>query len=336
MKEFNTVNKIFVRSNNEIFKILKRYTKSLLLFIFFLVGYHIYKNEYHELINLLKTTIITILVSTIFQYFINLNRGKDKFRHIFKEDNIIASSLIIAMLTYKERLLVILISSIITGIARLMNRNINISSCIYGALFVVLYKIYYINIDTPLVSFSNMLYNASYSQIIGSYGGIKGFLLGTNLYYFSPIISIISFIYLFHKKSIKYPSVISYLTTFIIWMFIYGIISGMNIWFIFFQITTGNILFFSIYALSDYKTTPTTQEGQTIYGIILAILTIILRFIIPELSVIISIILGPTLLTKKIDSISYKLKTDRKFYNLLILSCISFLILTMIILLIIY
>ena len=78
----------------------------------------------------------------------------------------------------------------------------------------------------------------------------------------------------------------------------------MNIWYVFFQLTTGNILFLTVFLLPDYPSTPTTGEGQIIYGILLGIITSILRFIIPELSVVLTLILGPLLLTKIINKIS--------------------------------
>ena len=58
-----------------------------------------------------------------------------------------------------------------------------------------------------------------------------------------PLVSILSFIYLFLKKSIKYNIVFSYILTFIFIMLPFGLLNNMNIWYLFFQITTGNILF---------------------------------------------------------------------------------------------
>ena len=119
-------------------------------------------------------------------------------------------------------------------------------------------------------------------------------------------------------------------------MFIYGLFNGMNIWFVFFQIITGNILFLSVFTLTDYKMIPVTQEGQSIYGLILSGITILLRFIIPELSIIIPLIIGPIILTKFIDKLSYKLKYNRKFYHLLYLSGIAIITLIIIIMSLVY
>ena len=323
MRKFKVVNKIFVRSNNEVFKILKRYTISLAFFILGLIAINLYQSNYQNIINITIATIITSLISIIFQYFINLNREKKSFINVFKEDNVLASAFIISLFTYQESIMVIIVASLITEIARLINRHINISSCLYGILFVLIYKQFYLNIDTPLINLTTNNYNGLYQDIVLTYGSIKSYLLGTNGYYLSPILSLIAFIYLFYKKSIKYPPVISYILTFTISMFIYGLFNNMHLWFVLFQIITGNILFLSVLTLGDYKITPITQEGQTIYGIILAIITIILRFIIPELSVVIPLILGPLLLTKQLDKLSYKLKYSHKLYYTLLISSLA-------------
>lgn len=336
MREFKVVNKIFVRSSNEVFKILKRYIISLLFFILSLIIFHIYKGEYQLIIKLLIAIITTSVISIIFQYFINRNRQKSSFKLIFKEDNVLASALIISLFTYQEKLIVIILAILITEVARLINRNINISSCLYGILFVIIYQQFYLNLETPLTNFQNLKYYGTYQDIVLSYGSLKSYLLGTTGYYLSPILSILAFIYLFWKKSIKYPTVVSYISTFTTAMFIYGLFNGMNIWFVFFQLITGNILFLSVFTLTDYKMIPVTQEGQSIYGLILSGITILLRFIIPELSVIIPLIIGPIILTKLLDKLSYKLKYNRKFYHLLYLSGIAITTLIIIIMSLVY
>jgi len=336
MRKFKVVNKIFARSSNETYKILSRYTLSLFSFILFLGCYHLFKEEYESILNLIKTILITSVISIFVQYLINFSRRKKEIMVIFKEDNVLATALIISLFTYKEKIIIIVMATLITGIVRMLNKNINISSSLYGILFLLIYQQFYSHIDTPLVNLSNMMYYGTYHEVVTLYGGLRGFLFGTNLYYLSPILCLLSFIYLFYKKSIKYPLVVSYISTFAIGMFIYGLFKGMNIWFVFFQITTGNILFLSIYALTDYKTTPVTQEGQTIYGLLLGTLTIILRFIVPELSVVIPLILGPILLTKYLDNISYKLKYNSKFYQLLSISCIFIAVISVAIIYMIY
>ena len=116
MRKFKVVNKIFVRSNNEVFKILKRYTISLAFFILGLISINLYQSNYQNIINITIATIITSLISIIFQYFINLNREKKSFINVFKEDNVLASAFIISLFTYQESIMVIIVASLITEI----------------------------------------------------------------------------------------------------------------------------------------------------------------------------------------------------------------------------
>jgi hypothetical protein len=74
--------------------------------------------------------------------------------------------------------------------------------------------------------------------------------------------------------------------------------------------------------LGDYPDTPITSEGQVIYGIVLGLFTSVLRFIIPELSVVIPLILGPFMLTKLINKISFKLKYNKKYYYIVLIVCV--------------
>jgi Na+-translocating ferredoxin:NAD+ oxidoreductase RnfD subunit len=209
-------------------------------------------------------------------------------------------------------------------------KNTTTSSSLYGIFLILLVSYITKNTDTPLYNLKELSYINTYSNIVLPYGNILSYTLGLN-HYLSPILAIISFIYLFLKKSIKYNIAFSYILTFIFIMLPFGLLNNMNIWYLFFQITTGNILFLTIFCSIDYQNTPTTGEGQIIYGIILGLITSILRFIIPELSVVITLILGPLLFTKIINKISFKLKYNKKYYYIVLSISIVLVIITNII-----
>ena len=179
----------------------------------------------------------------------------------------------------------------------------------------------------------NNSFNMNYNEVLDMNNGIYNYLFGIN--YLSPILSIMMFIYLFHKKGIKYNIVISYILTISIIMFLYGIFTD-KMWFILFELSTGSLLFLTIYTLTDYKVSPTIGEAQILYGIILGIVTSVLRFVIPELAVITTIIFGELILSNYLDNISYKLKYNKKLYNSLIIISMILIIVTIIVLTIIY
>jgi len=331
MKEFKTLNQTFIKSNNQSSKIFNRYLYSLIPFIILIIIYNLINKSFNTISNLLISISLSLITSIIIQYIFNIKNKETDITKIFKEDNILTISIILGLFTINEPILVIILSNIISIIIKNISKKITISSSLYGMLFVILYKYITNDLDTPLTNLSSLSYIDTFNNIVKPYGSILDYTLGLTPYYLSPILSICSFIFLFNKKSIKYNILLTYILTFSFIMLVIGMLNNMNIWYLFFQLTTGNILLLSVLCLGDYPITPITTEGQVIYGIILGLITSILRFIIPELSVIIPLILGPILLTKTLNSISFKLKYNHKYYYTILTTCIVLTIITTII-----
>lgn len=322
MKEYKVVNKTYVKSSNSIHKIYTDYTISLILFIALTIVSYIIFNHQDLILPLLKSIVISLLIASIAGYIINIINKETKFIKIYTQDNIHIIAIILGLLGINTNIIVLSISILITLIIKKIIKNIELSSILYGALILVLYKYFNNELITPLTELKTLSFNTTYSEIIKY--PVVDYLIGT--IYLSPIISILAFIYLFHKKSIKYNVYISYILTFSFIMFMYGVLNNM-LWFSWLSLASGNVLFLATYALPDYKATPTIKETSIIYGIILGIISSILRFIIPELSIIIPMILG-LLLTKPLDDISAKLKYNKKIYNTIIIMSIILIILT--------
>ena len=325
--EYNVVAKTFVKSHNKTSKIINRYFYSLVAFIVLTILSYLIFDKTSLIIPLLKSIALSFLIASILSYFINLVFKDTNFLNIYKKDNIHIISLIISLFAIDTKVSVLTLAILITLIIKKTFKRINLSSVLYIILFIILYKYFNHELITPLISFMEMGYYGTYEEVIKNSGGIASYLIGIN--YLSPILAIFCFIYLFHKKSIKYSIVFSYILTFSLIMLFFGFFKEMNIWLLFFELTTGNILFLTIYTLTDYMVTPTINEGQVIYGIILGIISAILRFIVPELAIIIPFIIGPILLTKPIERMSAKLKYNKKLYrNSLLLSCLFIIITT--------
>lgn len=330
MKEFKKVNKVFIKSSNTVNKIFNRYLLCLIPFILLIVSYNFLWGSNFLIVNLLKSISISLISSIIIQYIFNVFNKEKNITKVFLEDRILLISIIIGLFSINSSILIIIISSIISIVMKNIFKNITISSSLYGILFILFSRYYLNDLNTPLSNLSKLSYIDTYNNIIKPYGSILNYTIGLTTGYLSPILSIISFIYLFHKKSIKYNIIFSYILTFSFIMLSFGLFNNMNIWYLFFQLTTGNILFLSVFCLTDYPSTPTTGEGQVVYGIILGLITGILRFIIPDLSVIISLIIGPIILTKLINKISFKLKYNNKYYYTIISISIIMIIITII------
>ena len=331
MKEFKTVNKIFIKSNNTTNKIFNRYFYCLIPFILLIIIYNLIWGDKTEIINLLKSLSISLLTCTVTEYIFNIIKKEKNIIKIFLEDNILTISIILGLFSINSHILVIIISGVVSIVMKNILKNTTTSSTLYGIFIIILSSYLTKDLNTPLSNLKELNYIDNYTNIIKQYGNILSYLIGLK-YYLSPILSILTFIYLFYKKSIKYNIVLSHIGSFLVIMLLFGLFNNMNIWYLFFQITTGNILFLSVFCLSDYPNTPTTKEGQLIYGIILGIISGILRFIIPELSIVIALIIGSLLLTKLIDRISFKLKYNKKFYYIIISTCILTMLITPILL----
>lgn len=333
MREFHVVNKTYVKSHNSTNKIIARYTYSLIIFTLLTIIINLFIGNKELVLSLIKSISLSFVITSIFTYIINIIKKEYSIKKIYTEDTTIAISLMIGLFSVNLDIVILVLAIMVTLFFKNIKKDINLSSVLYGILLIILYIYFTNNLDTPLTILKNNSFNMDYNEVINMNNGIYNYLFGIN--YLSPILSIVMFIYLFHKKSIKYNIVISYILIIFLIMFIYGILSD-KMWFVLFELSTGSILFLTIYTLTDYRVSPTISEAQILYGIILGIITSILRFIIPELAVIISFIFGELLLSKYLDNISYKLKYNRKLYNTLIIISIILIIITIIILTIIY
>ena len=295
MNEYIINNKVHVKSKNKTNIIINRYFYSLIAFIPLTIIIYLIFGKNILIYQLVRSLLLSFIITSILTYIINIITKDNKLIDIYKKDNVHIISLIIGLFGQNTNIIVLSIAILVTILIKKINKNINLSSILYGLLIITIYK----NFNNIITI--NTLFNIELNKEI-----IIDYLIGVD--YINPILSIIIFIYLFYKKSIKYSIFISYISTIFIITLIIGIFNNMHIVLPFIILASNSIIFLSIYALTDFKATPTINETQIIYGIILGIITIIIMFIIYQLSVIIPMILGPIFLTKYLDNKSYKIK----------------------------
>ena len=296
MNEYIVTNKTLIKSNNKSSYIFDRYFYSLIAFVILqVITYLIFDNS-DSVLPLLKSLLISFIFTSIVAYLINIIFKDYNFINIYKKDNVHIIAIIIGLFAINVNILVLAIAIFVSIIIKKINQNINISSSLYGIIIIMIYHYF-----TDSLYIINDLLNIELNKKI-----ITNYLIGTN--FLNPILSLAMFVYLFIKKSIKYNIFIYYISTIFIITLIIGIVNNMHITLPFIVLASNNIIFLSIYILTDYMNTPTTPEVQIIYGIILGIVTTILTFVIPSFSVVIPMLLGPLLLTKLLDNNSYKIK----------------------------
>lgn len=297
MTNFITANKTYVKSTNSIKKINITYLYTLITFTIYYFIYYLFLKDYSHITASSKSLLVLLVTAIIFEY---LSRLIDKSSSSSSLSNTISISLIIFLLTNHLNILVSLISLLISLIIKKTTKNSFLSSTLYGLLFALIYQ-YATN--TPSI-LPTLIEESS-----------KGFLKFLIMPPISPIISLTSLFYLFHKKVLKYPLVFSYFLTYLLVILSYNLLKGTEIFQIINILISNNILFLSIYCLADSYKSPTIFEGELIYGIILGLITSILSLIIPELSAIITIIIGSFIFVKPLDKLSIKLKYQENTFS---------------------
>jgi hypothetical protein len=332
MNNLVTPKRVFIKSRNSVRKIYDKYTISLVLFtILSLLMYFIF--GYKELIiPTLKPIVLSLIITSIFGYIVNLFKKDYNFIHIYTKDNYHLIAMIIGLFARDINIYVLICAILLSVIIKNVFKGINVSSSLYGIALILLYRVYQGSLITPLTNFKEMGFFGTKEDVLAP--RVLDYVVGVN--YLNPVIPVLSFIYLFHKKVIKYNIVFSYFLTFFMIMLLYGIFGGMSLWFLFFQITTGSLSFIIIYLLSDTTASPSTSEGAIIYGMLLAIISVILRFIIPELAIIVTLIFGEQILARIIEVLSFKLRENPRLYYLIVILLFMIAIATLLVLSIVY
>ena len=300
MRVFNSMQRVFVKTNNTTKKINLSYTYSL-IFIFamtllldVLFGYD------REFFLLIKHLFLSFFTMVIIFYTVNIIKKKYALSLVITDNNILSLALIISLFSKSNSELIAIIASILTAVVKIINYKRNLSAVLYGILFMIIYSIY----------FTNHLYSG-----IGNFKLIDYFISPN---YVSPIITVIAFIYLFCRKSIKYNIVWIYILTLFLVIFLYAVINKSDLLDAFGGLLINSPMFLAVYALTDCRITPIVAEVQIIYGMIGGIISSILYFVFANLAVVIPMIILPLCLTNYLNSISYKLKCNVKLYYLLI------------------
>jgi len=318
MSESNRTQRVFIKSNSSVKKISLNYTYSLIfIFILTIFSYLIFGYQ-KETIFLIKNFCLSIITLSILTYIINIVKKKSNISLIYKDNNLLSLSLIISLFSNNIPYYIVIIASILASIIKTINPKRDLSASLYSILLLIIYReatTYYLYQDMHNLKFISYIVNPLF---------------------INPILSISAFIYLFLKKSIKYNLVLGYFITFFLAVFVYTILNKEDILNIFIGIILNSSIFLSIYALTDYKITPSTNESCLIYGIITGIISLILYVIIPKLAIVVPLIASPLLLTKYLDKISPRLKYEKKFYNLFLFSLFLLIIISVIILIVLF
>lgn len=351
--EFHVKEGNFLKSSNTTKKIMNNFIIALIP----LIIYSFYKNGILACINnfniyTLFKPLIMLIVSvftcfcTEYIWFKLKEKGKNTSYLIKNSYGIIPGILLTLIIPINTPLLVLILGSIFASfIGKLIYGGIGkniFNPALLGRLFIItayssliMSKGGYLNayestVDaiagaTPLSNFANLGYLGTYDTVIKPYGSLFNFFLGNipgAIGETSALLCLLGFIYLIVKKSIKWRIPIYYISTVFVMTSIISIYNGANIWYPLFQILSGGLFFGAIYMATDPVTSPITSFGQRIFGILLGLLTVSLRYLTPLPEGVLTSILVMNLMVPIINKISINVRFSkilRSLYMIFIL-----------------
>ncbi len=323
MREFNIRKGIYLTSDNSTSKLNNNILKCLgiiLLFNFCKYGLTNYTNT--KDITTIFSTIITYIIPIITTIIIaiTINKLIKKSNKLLTSNNLIPTIILLIFINPSINTIVLtIISAILTILTTINIKNIdvNLLAVILPSLWNILSKTN-LTLENPLYNLSKLNYMGTYNEIMGKFGSVLDYLIGNIYGNTSIILLIIILIYLYYKNQSKISIAISCILSAFIMFSIIGVFNNMWYFYGIFNISVGDLLFILIFVSMDSKTSPILLNNQIIYGIIIAIFLVILRFIFPIYSVVLAIALSK-LLVYLLDKLIYNKKLANIIYVILVL-----------------
>ncbi len=141
------------------------------------------------------------------------------------------------------------------------------------------YELDAISSATPLTNYK-IINTIDYDKVVAPYGNFLDFSLGFipgTLGEVSTVLIILAMVYLIITKTIKWRITLSYLFTFLLAISLYTYTSEIGYWNILFQMITGGLFFGSVFMATDPVTSPISYKGQILYGMLLGLITFLIR-----------------------------------------------------------
>ena len=361
MKEFKVKQGNFIKSNDDTRKIMYRVILTLVPIILFAF----YKNGIlplirntgspFDLINLVLIILTPVVVSLFTEYiYYIIKKDKKTFTYLIEESFAIIPGLFIGLIIpINTPLWLVALAALIGSLFKMVFGGLGknpLNPALFGSLFIIVFASSYIgkfggymnsyeldalSAATPLSHFSALAHVGTYKDIIGPYGSLLTFFFGNipgAIGETSSLLCIAAFIYLTVTKTIKWRLPVYYVLTVFIMTLVIGLTNNMGLWYPLFNILSGGLLFGAVFMTTDPVTSPVSNQGQILGGIILGILTVYIRYLTPYPEGVLISILIFNILTLIINRLSIKFNFNKlyKIISLIIVIIIG-IILTIII-----
>lgn len=358
MREFKVRNGSYLKNKNKTSDMM--YT--ILIILSFFILFSTYKNGIYPVIKgygslyLVFKPLIFVVVASItgllteYLYYL-IRKNKKSIYELFTENYAIIPGVFLSLvISINTPLYLVILGSIIASLSKVLTGGFGknkLNPALAGSLFITVifsslvggylnpYEVDTISSATPLSNMTAGSYVLTYDKLVAPFGSLLNFFFGNipgAIGETSSLLCIVSFIYLTYKKMIKWRIPVSYVLTVVLISSVICITKDIGLWFILFNILSGGLLFGAVFMATDPVTTPITNTGQLISGVLLGIITMFIRYLTPLPEGVLISILIVNLITILINYLSIKLYNKKIIkISLIILSTIIALLLGVII-----
>lgn len=331
----------FIKSKNTTNKMMLNLLVSLIPIIVFTVykngvlPYQAGKVEFiyilYPLLFILLPALVSFLIETIYAIIFLKKRNKDIFKYIKSSYSFFPGLFLGLILPINMPIWIVLLGAGIASLSKMIFGGFGknwFNPALVGYLFIFIFFISYFQInggylnklEVDTISTSTPLTNSivvegigDYDSLVKPYGSLANFFTGMipgSIGETSTLLCLVAFIYLTITGVIKWKIPIVYVLTVFFATFLIGNINNLGIWYPLFQILSGGLMFGAVFMATDPVTSPTTTQGQILYGLFLGILTVGIRYLSPLPEGVFISILVMNIFVKVLDTIGYKAKFD--------------------------
>lgn len=331
----------FIKSKNTTNKMMLNLLVSLIPIIVFTVykngvlPYQAGKVEFiyilYPLLFILLPALVSFLIETIYAIIFLKKRNKDIFKYIKSSYSFFPGLFLGLILPINMPIWIVLLGAVIASLSKMIFGGFGknwFNPALVGYLFIFIFFTSYFQInggylnklEVDTISTSTPLTNSivvegigDYDSLVKPYGSLVNFFTGMipgSIGETSTLLCLVAFIYLTITGVIKWKIPIVYVLTVFFATFLIGNINNLGIWYPLFQILSGGLMFGAVFMATDPVTSPTTTQGQILYGLFLGILTVGIRYLSPLAEGVFISILVMNIFVKVLDTIGYKAKFD--------------------------
>lgn len=333
MGEFKIKNGNYIKDKNNTSTMM--YT--ILIILSFFILFSTYKNGIYPVIKgygnlylIFKPLIFAIVSSVVgiiteYLYYL-IRRNKKSFYKLFNEEYAIIPGVFLSLIiSINTPIYLLILGSIIASLSKVLTGGFGknkLNPALVGSLFITIvfssvvggylnpYEIDTLSSATPLSNMTASSYVITYDKLVAPFGSLLNFFFGNipgSIGETSALLCIVSFIYLTYKKIIKWRISVCYVLTVVLISLIICLTKDIGLWFILFNILSGGLLFGAVFMATDPVTTSITHMGEVLSGILLGVITMMIRYLTPLPEGVLISILIVNLITILINYLSIKL-----------------------------